>query len=75
MLLAFYMYLHKLKTLMVEFSTQENVTALSSEEVGMTETGDESFEKQLRAELQELTKDPSTSTIEYILNYSRSLKK
>lgn len=60
---------------MVEFFTKEHDTELSEERVSMVEIVDEIFEQNLKSNLQELAKDPSSRTIENILNYSRSLRK
>lgn len=60
---------------MVEFFTKEHVTELSEERESMVEIVDEIFEQNLKSNLQELAKDPSSKTIENILNYSRSLRK
>ncbi len=60
---------------MVEFFTKEHDTELSEERVSMVEIVDETFEQNLKSNLQELVKDPSPKTIENILNYSRSLRK
>ncbi|TYR35094.1 hypothetical protein FXV77_14200 [Sphingobacterium phlebotomi] len=60
---------------MVEFFTKEHDTELSEERVSMVEIVDETFEQNLKSNLQELAKDPSPKTIENILNYSRSLRK
>lgn len=60
---------------MVEFFTKEHVTELSEGREHMVDIVDEVFEQNLNSNLQELVKDPSSVTIENILNYSRSLSK
>ncbi|MBD1434331.1 hypothetical protein H8B06_15975 [Sphingobacterium sp. DN00404] len=60
---------------MVEFFTKEHDTELSEERVSMVEIVDETFEQNLKSNLQKLVKDPSPKVLENILNYSRSLRK
>ena len=60
---------------MVEFFTKEHGTELSEEKVSMVEIVDEKFEQNLRSNLQELVRNPSSKIIENILDYSRSLTK
>ncbi len=60
---------------MVEFFTKEHDTELSEERVSMVEIVDETFEQNLKSNLQKLVKDPSPKVLENILNYSRSLRR
>jgi len=59
---------------MVEFFTEKHDTELSEEGVSMVEIVDETFEQNLKSNLQKLVKEPSSKSIENILNYSRSLR-
>ncbi|SFS93893.1 hypothetical protein SAMN05660206_107115 [Sphingobacterium wenxiniae] len=60
---------------MVEYFTNETDTELSSETEMEIGSINEVFETKLRTNLKALVKDPTQSSIENILNFSKSLRK
>jgi len=60
---------------MVEYFTNEHDTELSSETEMEIGSINEVFETKLRTNLKALVKDPTQSSIENILNFSKSLRK